>query len=308
MLALTGVLPVLSTPFTDDDRIDTTALGRQIDHVLAQEADGVTLAMVSEILRLDISERRALAEATVAAVDGRASVITSVGADATALATALTAHAVEIGATAVMANPPLTTTPSDKELLSYYRAIADAADTLPLIVQDASGYVGTPIPLDVLTTLLGEYGPEKIQFKPEADPLGPRLTLLHDLSGGTARVFEGSGGRALIDSYHRGIVGTMPGPDLVPTLVSLWKALRAGDDERAYRLQEALAPLLSLVSSLDSYVAIEKYLLVVQNVIPSARQRGPVSYRLDSDTAREARTLWERLHRTTALTREDTIE
>lgn len=305
MLTLSGVLPVLSTPFDDSDRIDTAALHREIDHVLGQGADGVTLAMVSEILRLDVAERRALTEATIAAVDQRASVVTSVGAESISLATALTAHAVSAGATAVMANPPLTTVPTGEGLLDYFRAIADAAADLPLIVQDASGYVGTPISLDVLAALLDEYGPEKVQFKPEAEPLGPRMTTLRELSGGTARVFEGTGGRALIDSYHRGAVGTMPGPDLVPTIVAMWNALREGDEDSAYRLQEALAPLLNLLSSLDSYIAVEKHLLVAQNVIPSARQRGPTSYRLDPETAREALTLWQRLQHTTVTSRKD---
>ena len=39
-----------------------------------------------------------------------------------------------------------------------------------------------------------------------------------------------------IDSYRRGIAGTMPGVDLLDGVVALWKCLGRGDDVNAYRL------------------------------------------------------------------------
>ena len=44
-----------------------------------------------------------------------------------------------------MATPPLVHAAGDDELLGYFTAIAASVD-LPLIVQDASGYVGRPCP------------------------------------------------------------------------------------------------------------------------------------------------------------------
>lgn len=305
MTDLGGVLPVLSTPFTADDHIDATVLAREIDWVLGAGADGVTVAMVSEILRLDADERRALGAATVDAVAGRGHVVLSVGAESTTQSIAFARHAVAAGATALMANPPLNSSPDADGLRDHFRAIADATSTIPLVIQDASGYVGTPIPTDVLSDLLGEYGEQKIQFKPEAEPLGPRLTSLLDATGGRARVFEGTGGRALLESHRRGVVGTMPGPDVTWAIVSLWRALEDADHDRAYLLQEALTPLLGLVSSLDSYVALEKHLLHVQGVFENTNQRGPVDFQLDDVTRAEVAVLFERLRaRVDALTTE----
>ena len=90
-------------------------------------------------------------------------------------------------------------------------------------MQDASGYVGQAIPPGVYGELLNRYGEEKILFKPEASPVGPNLSALRDATGGRAKIFEGSGGIFLIDSYRRGIAGTMPGADLLDGVVAVWR-------------------------------------------------------------------------------------
>jgi len=137
--------------------------------------------------------------------------------------------------------------------------------------------------------------PQRVQFKPEANPVGPRLTLLHEATDGRARVFEGSGGIALVDSYRRGIVGTMPGADLVEPIVTLWRALEAGDEQRAEAISQPLIALVTLQQSLDSFLAVEKHLLVRQGVFRNTIVRGPVGFRLDEETRREVDRLYERL-------------
>lgn len=74
-----------------------------------------------------------------------------------------------------------------ERMLDYFRQIADGI-SLPVIVQDASGYVGQPIPISVCVSLLETYGSDKIVFKPEASPIGPNLSALRDATGGRASV------------------------------------------------------------------------------------------------------------------------
>ena len=137
---------------------------------------------------------------------------------------------------------------------------------IPVIVQDASGYVGRPMSIALQARLLDEFGPERVLFKPEASPIGPRLSALRDATSGTARVFEGTGGIALVDSYQRGVVGTMPGADLIAALVPLWHALEAGDLDAAARIHEPLSALISMQTSLDGFLAVEKHLLIRQGI------------------------------------------
>lgn len=184
-----------------------------------------------------------------------------------------------------MATPPLLSPIDTEGLIGYFGNLFDATRT-PVIVQDASGYVGQEIPIDVLVELQERFG-ERIYFKPEAPPIGARLSQLRDRTRGRARIFEGSGGIALVDSHRRGVVGTMPAADLCWALVALWNSLEAGDTPAADAIAGPLAAILTLQTTLDSYVCVEKYLLHRQGVLSSAALRQPVSFGLDRETIAE---------------------
>jgi dihydrodipicolinate synthase/N-acetylneuraminate lyase len=275
-----GVLPVFQTPFLDDETLDRATFERQLDWLFEQGADGVVFGMVSEVLRLSSEERDEVATLTARACRGRGASIISVGAESTATALRHARHAVDVGADAVMAAPPMLSRPTDDEIVRYYTAIAEAI-SVPVIIQDASGYVGFPLPVEVQATLFAELG-DRAMFKPESPPIGPRLTQLLDATDQKAKVFEGTGGLYLIDSYRRGVVGTMPAGDLIWALSPLWKALVAGDYDRAYAIAGPLAQIVSLQTSLDSFVAIEKRLLVEQGVFVSSTMRGPTQLAVDT--------------------------
>jgi len=293
---IAGVLPILHTPFTADDEIDRVSFQRQIDWAFSVGADGVCLAMVSELLRLTANERIELTRAMVECADGRGAVVASVGAENTKAALDFARHAQSAGCDAIMAIPPINTALPSAAIAGYFRALADEI-TLPLIIQDASGYVGQAIPLELMVDLLGTYGPEKILFKPEAAPIGPNLSALRDRTDGQARVFEGSGGILLVDSFRRGIVGTMPGVDLLDGIVALWRALKAGDDDAVYRIYFPICAIvaLQLQAGLDGFLAIEKYILVKRKLFSSARRRAPYAWSLDDETRAEIDRLLEHL-------------
>jgi dihydrodipicolinate synthase/N-acetylneuraminate lyase len=293
---LAGVLPIVHLPFDEADRIDEAILRREIDWIFSVGADGVGTGMVSEIPRLSADERTRLAERLVEFTAGRGSVFMSVGAESGCVARAHAVAAERAGCDAVMAVPPMTTRLSADAVVDYFRGIAESV-SLPLVVQDASGYVGQPIPHAACVDLLDRYGPKKVLFKPEASPLGPNLSKLRDATSGRAQIFEGSGGILLVDSYRRGIVGTMPGVDLLDGVVALWRALIAGDEESTYTISLPLSAVVALQmqAGLDGFLAIEKYLLVKRGLFRSDRRREPHGWSLDGETAREVDRLFDRL-------------
>ncbi len=295
---LAGVLPVFQTPYYADESIDFETLEREIDWLFAQAVDGVVMAMVSEILRLATDERCALAVSVCRLARDRGVVVISVGAECSRLAEYFACHAADCGAHALMAIPPVATALDDEQAFQYFARIAASVE-IPLIVQDASGYVGRPLSMSLYQRLLDEFGP-RIYFKPEATPIGPRLTALREATAGAAKVFEGTGGMALVDSYRRGVVGTIPGADLAWAIVALWQALRRGDDARAYRISLPLSSLISLQTGLDAFLAIEKHLLVKQGVFKNTIVRGPVSFQLDDETRSEVDRLFELLMQSVA--------
>ncbi len=292
--ALAGVLTVLQTPYHDDETIDYDTLAREVDWVFSRGASGVVIAMVSEVLRLASDEREQLTAVVCDAVASRGAVVVSVGAESTVVAERYARHAEACGATAVMAIPPVATRALESELRKYYDRLLNAV-SIPVIVQDASAYVGAAMNVEFQARLMVDHGPDRVCFKPEAHPIGPRLTALRETTGGKARVFEGSGGLALVDSFRRGVTGTMPGADLVDANVGLWRALVAGDEERADRISAPLIALVSLQSSLDAFLAVEKYLLAKQGVFRNQVVRGPVGFEIDPGTREHIDRLFERL-------------
>ncbi|GIT31858.1 MAG: hypothetical protein Ct9H300mP1_39040 [Planctomycetaceae bacterium] len=70
---------VFQLPYHVDESIDFDTLGLEIDHVFAAGADGLVMAMVTEVLRLTEAERHEVAGFTCQAAAGRGPVVVSVG-------------------------------------------------------------------------------------------------------------------------------------------------------------------------------------------------------------------------------------
>ncbi len=283
-----GVLPILHTPFDGDDEIDRDSLRREIDWAFEQGSTGVCSAMVSEILRLTSEERIELNRLIAELADGRGDVVASVGAESTKQAVYFATKAVDAGCNAIMAIPPISTALPPTALQDYFSTLANAVP-VPLIVQDASSYVGASIPTDFYVRLLDEFGPQKVLFKPEGAPIGPNISDLRDASDGRARMFDGSGGILLIDAFRRGVIGTMPGVDLLDGIVSLWDALKNDEGAKAYRIYFPICALvaLQLQAGLDGFLAIEKYILVKRGLFTTDRRREPNAWSLDPETQNE---------------------
>ena len=281
-MKLTGVFNVLQTPLTETDEIDEAVFAREIEWLLECGIDGAVLAMVSEVLRFSAEDRRKQWQLVLKIIDGRVPVVASVGAESTYIATSLSKWAEIDGAAAIMATPPSAFATLSDEIKDYYVAIIESVK-IPVIVQDASNYLGQPLDISLYVDLIDKYGAERVQFKPEAKPVKERLEMLRDASNGRALVFEGQGGVDLLDTYPIGIVGTMPGAEVPWALVALFKALKENNWDRARSIHTPLAKLISYQTTLDAYVAVEKYLLVKQGIFTSARQRGPVGFILTNE-------------------------
>ena len=283
MKQLAGVFNVISTPIDNNDEIDQKTLKKEIDWLIKCGSNGAVLAMVSEVLRFSAAERRKQWQLSLEYLSNRIPLVVSVGAESAAIAVGLAKDAQKDGATAVMATPPSAFVASADEVKNYYQRIIEAVD-ITVIVQDASNYLGSPIELDTYVELIDKYGEERVQFKPEAKPVKDRLEQLNKISNNRARVFEGQGGIDLLDTHPLGVKGTMPGAEVPWAIVGLWNALEKKNLSAAQAIHTPLAKLISYQTTLDAYVAVEKYLLVKQGVFSNTNQRGPVGFKLDQET------------------------
>ena len=295
--AIKGILPVVHMPYKEDLSIDYATLEKEVDWVFEARAQGLCLALASDLLRLTAAERFELPGKLVEFTRDRGPVIIGVGAESTIQAAQYARAAAEAGAAAVMAIPPLSQALPESALKTYFEGILDQID-IPLIVQDASSYVGNSMSLDFQASLFQEHG-ERILFKPEAVPLGPCISALRDQTGGRAPIFEGSGGILLVDAFRRGLAGTIPGSDLLDGVVALWRALEQGNDARAYALYFPICSIvaLQLQGGLDGFIAIACYLMHQRGLFPNQVRRGPFSFSLDPETSAEIDRLFTLLQR-----------
>jgi 4-hydroxy-tetrahydrodipicolinate synthase len=290
---LQGILPVLHTPYHEDFSIDFETLHNEIDFAYECGADGIVFALASELLRLTGDERKQVARFLCRENRGRGSVTISVGAESTLAAVEMARFAQSSGASALMAIAPLSVAAGEDELRKYFAAILDATD-IPLVVQDASSYVGKPMTAQFQAGLFNEFG-ERVLFKPEALPVGPVITALHQLTNNRAQIYEGSGGSMLVENYRRGVAGTMPGTDLLDAIVVLWGALENKDEDKIYAISPLVGAILSLAVTLDGYLAIEKHLMKRRGIFKNTLVRGPVAFTLDDPARAEVDRLFDEL-------------
>lgn len=285
-----GVFPVFQTPFSADESIDFAQLEKEIRWAAAQGVHGVVFGMVSEVLRLTDSERKdVIRTAAAVAAEHGLPCIASVGAESTSIALARADDAIEAGASGLMATPPLNGRTGGRQLEDYFRALL-AHSSVPVVVQDASGYLGQSISIEVQAQLSADFG-SHAKFKPEAVPVRPTLEALKAATGGRAEIYEGMGGAALLETYPAGISGSMPGTEVCWAVVAIWNALEAGDLDTAAAINEPLVKMIAMQDDLDSFVVCEKFLLVEQGVLSSAVARGPVGFALDTESELRLRNL-----------------
>ncbi|GIT31859.1 MAG: hypothetical protein Ct9H300mP1_39050 [Planctomycetaceae bacterium] len=149
-----------------------------------------------------------------------------------------------------MAIPPVSIGVDEDQLRNYYERILQSI-SLPGIVQDASGYVGRPMSIELQAGLMNQWGPDRVLFKPKPNPIGPRLTALREAPRRPG--FRGQRRNRAVGQLSQGSGWHDPrGADLVEPLVALWNALGGGDWDRATDISEPLTALVMLQESLDS--------------------------------------------------------
>ena len=281
-------------PLNELEEIEPKELRREIEWLISFGVEGVVLAMVSEVMRFSFEERRHQWQLVLEILEGRLPLIVSVGAESTRVAVKLAKQAASDGAAMLIATPPATYPATSDEIFSYYEAIVESV-AIPVVVQDASNYMGQPLPMELYERLLEKFGTERIQFKPEAKPVRDRVARLQGITGGEAKIFEGQSGMDLLETHELGLVGTMPGSEIVWAISKLWNSLESGDFESAKQIHQGISELIEFQQTIDAYVAVEKYLLVKQGIFTSARQRGPVSTILSESTKAGIDRVFEKL-------------
>lgn len=273
MTAFAGVIPILATPFKNDESLDLESWQRLIEFMVALGVNGITiLGVLGESNRLSDAERSRLIDAAVSLVQKRFPVIVGTSHTGTRACEQLSRMAQDLGADAVMVTPAKEPVPNDDRIVEAYQRLAEAI-TIPIVLQDHPGSSDVHMSVPVMVRVIKSV-PSIACVKEEAVPTAAKVRQLRDALGERRiPVLTGLGALYAPFDLEAGSDGFNTGFAFPEVLLAMVAAARAGDWLRVHALYSRFAALL--VFEQQPGVAVRKELLRRRGLLSSARARHP---------------------------------
>ena len=274
-MTFTGVIPILPTPFHDDETIDLDSWKRLLEFMVALGVDGVTiLGVLGESNRLTDAERERLIETSVETVRRRIPIIVGTSHSGTRGATDLSRMAQTLGADAVMVAPAKEPVPNDDRILDLYRRIGDEI-SIPIVLQDHPASSEVHLSIDLILRILRQV-PRIACVKEEAIPTAPKIRQLRDSSiDRPIAILTGLGALYAPFDLEAGSDGFNTGFAFPEVMQAMVADGRACDWERVHAIYSRFAALIVLEQ--QPGLAIRKEIFRRRGLLASARVRHPGS-------------------------------
>ena len=294
-----GIVPVVPTPFCDDELVDFESLERLIDFAADSQVTAVCLpAYGSEFYKLSESERAGVVRTAVKFAKGRLKIVAQSNHFSSKLATEIAQQNQDAGAEVISFALPRMFSLSEEDLLRYATTVAKSV-TVPVLVQDfnpGGASVGASF-----ARRLHEMSPNFCYLKLEEPLMGPKVQAIREATAAAVGVLEGWGGMYLLELLPVGICGTMPGLAMVDLFQSLVRNARAGDTVAASRLYEQMLPFIVYsLQNMEFFHHCEKRLLVKRGLLHCAKVRD-ATVSLDETAQRYLEFLCDRILEAKAL-------
>lgn len=239
-----GVMPALTTKFTEDDSLDLQMFKKNLDAQLDAGVNGVILGgTLGEASTLSLQEKRELTRFTTEVVGDRIPVIMNIAEQTTKGAIKAVEIAEEDGASGIMMLPPMRYLADDRETLNYFRETAKST-SLPIMIYNNPIDYKIEVTLDMFEELLKE---ENIQAVKESTRDITNTTRIINRFGDRLKILSGVDTIAMeslvmgADGWVAGLVCAFP-----KETVAIYKLVKAGKIEEARRIFRWFLPLLEL--------------------------------------------------------------
>ncbi|MEX2718294.1 MAG: dihydrodipicolinate synthase family protein [Candidatus Sigynarchaeum springense] len=271
LLGMRGIITVLNTPFTGDDKIDIDALKRNVKEAIDAGVAGFLVpAMASEVDKLSDAERVAMIAATLDVARGKVAVIGGASAQTTEARARHAKAIIDAGCDGMLASIPYQ---DDKQ---YTREVVALAKLEPkfLMLQDwATTGNGLPVPL--IARLFEEVDAFKA-LKIEVPMAGIKYTQVYGATGGRLHLSGGWAVMQMIEGLDRGLHAFMP-TALHWTYSRIFKLYQSGKRAEARALFNKILPVLAFSNQhIDISIHFFKRLLHEQGIYPTTRVREPI--------------------------------
>lgn len=237
---LKGSMPALITPFKNG-AVDEAAFRRLVSWQIAEGSHGLVPAgTTGESATLSHEEHRRVVELCIDEARGRVPVVAGAGSNSTAEAIALTRHAKEAGADAVLSVAPYYNRPTQEGLYRHFAAIAEAVD-IPIVVYNIPARSAVEISVETMARLsrVANIVGVKDATANLARPSRERLVCVKDF-----RLLSGEDATALGYMAHGGHGCISVTANIAPKLCAQFQnACLRGDFAGALELQDRLMPV-----------------------------------------------------------------
>ena len=245
---LSGLLLPITTPFTSNEDIDVTGLKANINRWNPTGISGyVVLGSTGERVNLDEREYLQVIETARAAVPETMTFIVGAGQQSARGTIAEIERAAKAGAEAVLVITPHYYRPAitQQSLIEHYTAVADAV-SIPVILYSMPDLTG--IKIDPKTAARLSEHENVIGIKDSSNDVAKMRETVEMVQEGFA-VTVGNG-TVFREALQAGAIGGILAVGcVVPELcLEIYRAVEAGDNDRAASLQEKLTPLARAVT------------------------------------------------------------
>ncbi len=268
----TGVIPILATPFHDDESFDAESMTRLVGLMRRIGVDGVTvLGVLGEANRLGDNEReRVIRTAVDAAID--LPVVAGASASGNRAACDLARMAESAGASAIMITPHAEAMPSDERVFGYFASITEAT-SLPVVLQDHPASSGVHMPLELMLRIVNEL-PAISCIKEEAVPTPPKIrALTTGMKKRRIPILTGLGALYGLFDLQAGSHGFNTGFAFPEVLMAMVDAANEENWDRVQSIYTRFLPLI--VFEQQPGVAVRKEILRMRGAIADNRVREP---------------------------------
>jgi len=269
---LFGIVTVLNTPFTLDDKIDVPGLRANVNKALDAKVAGFLVpAMAAEVYKLSHSERLEMVDVVLREVNGRVPVIAGAGESDPEKAKEILKNYIRMGCKSVLFQIPFSTPARFK---SDFMRLADIGpDMIMLQDWDASGY---GLPDDLILELFEEV-PAFRCLKVETVPAGPKYSRIIALTDNKLNVSGGWAVTQMIEGLDRGVHAFMPTAMHV-LYTRIYQHYKEGRRAEAEALFFKILPVLAFSNQhLDVSIHFFKRLLYKQGIYSTPNTRNPIA-------------------------------
>jgi dihydrodipicolinate synthase/N-acetylneuraminate lyase len=267
-----GVMPAITTSFSEDLRIDHDFMGGHCRWLLENGCAGiVALGSLGEGATLSFEEKLQVLRTCVLAVHGRIPVVASVSALTTSEAVRIAKAAADLGCDALMVLPPYVYQGNWREMKTHVAAVLKATPLSCMLYNNPVAY-GTDFLPEQIRELAAEH--ENFEAVKESSADVRRISAIRALLDRRLKIFVGVDD-AVLEAIGVGATGWIAGlANALPReSVDLFNFGMNGESDKAFSLYRWFLPLLRMDTE-PNFVQLIK-LVQAEVGIGNARVRPP---------------------------------